>query len=386
MSKGGRYSKQNQSRDRGRGHSRERKNPVLTVLILLVVILVLAVAVLVGMMVYQSFMEQGSLREPIMPSIAQTEWLEETEAVVEETTEEPTTIPTTLPYTESGKDIINILMIGDSARKGETNENYHLADTMMLATVNKKTKTLTLTSFLRDTYVQLPAYKTPSGKNKINVAYHLGYLWGDSGGAMIKINECIKENFGIEVDHNVEVDFEAFIDIVYELGGINVELTQAEANYLNKDKSVEESDYTAGWTWLGGPEALSYARMRKADGDGDSDIKRTARQRTVITELVKQVKGMSIEQAQNLLEVILPAVTTNMTNEEIKTCMWEILPILGDLKIESGTAPVQGSYWSKDIGTEDVPSYALEYDKGQNIKHFQAIAEGIIPEEPKKTN
>lgn len=378
MSKGGRYSRRNQASS--------RKSPVLTVLIVLVVILVFAVAGLVGIMVYQSFMDRGTLREPIVPSTEVTVAVEETEEQTEEPTTEPTTVPTTLPYKESGKDVINVLVVGDSARKGETKENYHLADTMILVSVNKKTSTLTLTSFLRDTYVQLPAYKTPSGKNRINVAYHLGYLWGDAGGAMIKINECMKENFGIEVDHNIEVDFETFVDVVDSLGGVTVELTQAECDYMNKDKKLNYyNHFEPGWTELDGMAALTYARMRKANGDGDSDIKRTARQRAVISGLINNLEDLSMNQVEDLIDVLLPAITTNMTKDDIKTCMWEILPILRGLKINSGTCPAQGTYWSKDIGTEDQPSYALEFDKNANLKIMREITEGIVEEtEPKK--
>ncbi len=376
MSKGGRYAQH-----------KPRKRPMgggMIVLIVVAVILILAVAGLIGGLVYKTMMDRATVQISTVPSVV-TEVTEVTTEATTEPTTEPTTVPTTLPYKESGKDIINILVIGQSARAGEAAEDYRLADTMILATVNKTKKTLTLTSFLRDTYVQLPAFKRPSGKSRINVCYHLGYLWGDVGGAMQKTNECLKTNFGIEVDYDVEVDFEGFIKIVDMLDGVEMELTEAEADYLNKDKLYVYYEVEPGLQRLDGMAALSYARMRKANGDGDSDIKRTGRQRELITAILNKLKTRSFSQLQELANAALPMVTTNMTNDEIITCMWEILPILGDLTIETGTCPVKSTYWSKEIQMGDYPAYVLDFDKGQNTKLMQAITEGIEIEEPKET-
>ena len=99
-----------------------------------------------------------------------------------------------------------------AAREGET---AHYADTMILVTVNRNTSTIHLHSFLRDTYVDMPDYKgNRCGWNRINMVYHLGWEWGGTGGAMENMNTCLKNSFGIEVDHNVEVDFEAFSKII----------------------------------------------------------------------------------------------------------------------------------------------------------------------------
>ena len=104
---------------------------------------------------------------------------------------------------------------------------------------------MTLTSFMRDTYVKLPDYVDPNGrkytcgKNRINMAYHLGYLWGDVGGAMQMANECIYNNFGVEIDYDIEVNFDGFIDILNLLDGIEIEITEAEAEYLNNDDRFE---------------------------------------------------------------------------------------------------------------------------------------------------
>ena len=304
----------------------------------------------------------------------------QTEAETEPTTE-PTTVPTTLPYTPSGQDIINVLVVGQAARAGE---DTRLSDTMVLVTVNKNTKVVTLTSFLRDAYVDMPDYMGHTcGWNRINVVYNLGWQWGDVGGAMEMMDICIKNNFGVEVDYNVEVDFVAFSKIIDVLGGVRIELNESEVNYLNKDSKTWQ-EVTVGENRLFGDAALAYARMRKATGDGDSDIKRTARQRTLITAVInKLATKLTYEGFDTLLELaeeVLPLITTDMTNEEITTCIWEILPLLPDMTIETGTCPVEGTYWGEIIDLFGYPSSVLKFNAEKNKVLMGAITEGTSVE------
>lgn len=306
-------------------------------------------------------------------------WLGNPDEEVEQT-EEPTTVPTTLPYIPSNMDIVNILVIGQAGRAGE---EHHMADSMMLLTVNKTTKTLHLTSFLRDTYVDMPNYRDPNGKlhtcgwNRINVCYNLGWTWGNTAGAMEMMTNCIKDNFGIEVDHCVEVDFSAVVEAINILGGVKIELTEAEANYLNKEYDNTYQTVTPGKNCLYGGAALAYARMRKAEGDGESDIRRTERQRNLVKALVKQCLRMSFDDLKTLAETILPMVTTNMTPEEITTCMWELLPMLPDLTIETGTCPVEKYYWGEMIDLNGYESSVLKFYSEQNKCLLMPITEGI---------
>jgi len=373
MSKGGRYAQHNNKQPK------RRKSTQQVVLTVIAVILVLVIAVLIGGIVYNMVMDQ---QKPVVQSTVPTPTAaEETTAPSEtqtEATTEPTTVPTTLPYKESGLDIINILLVGQAARDGE---DSRLADTMILATVNKNTKTLTLTSFMRDTYVDLPDYRDPSGKlhpcgwNRINVAYHLGWTWGGTAAAMEMTNQCLLENFGINVDYDIEVDFEAFVKIINILGGVKINLTEAEANYLNNDGKVWQ-EVQPGENWLEGDTALAYARMRKAEGDADSDIKRTERQRTMLESVFNRVKKKGFTKLQELADEVLPMITTNMTNDEITTCMWEILPLLPELTIEKGTCPVEKTYRGEVIDLFGTQSSVLKFDAGQNKKLMTAITEG----------
>lgn len=373
----------------GRFEKKKKKSSggVIVLLAVVVIVLVAVAAAMVGYLAFKSY-DRPQLQTPETTLPALTEAAEEnvetgsaTELTTEPTTE-PTTVPTTLPYKESGKDIINILLIGQQAREGEAESDQRMADTMMLVTANKKTKTLTLTSFLRDTYVKLPDYvdpngtKHPCGKNRINVCYHLGYRWGGAGGAMEMTNQCLKENFGIEVDYDIEVSFQSFIDIIDMLNGVKIELTEEEAEYLNNDHLYVFRELEPGKNRLEGSEALSYARMRKAAGDNDSDIKRTERQRKLITSLFTSLRKKSFGELQEIIESVLPMITTNMTNDDILTCMWELIPMAMDMTVESGTCPVKSTYWGEIIDLFGAPASILQFDQGQNMRLMRAITEG----------
>lgn len=291
-----------------------------------------------------------------------------------EETMAPTTAPTEPDFIPSGKNIINVLVVGQAAREGET---AHYADTMILVTVNKLTKTVYLHSFLRDTYVDMPDYKgNACGWNRINMVYHLGWQWGGTGGAMENMNACLKNSFGIEVDHNIEVDFEAFSKIVDVLGGVRITQTEAEANYMNNDGKTWQ-EVTPGENRLFGDAALVYARMRKAAGDGESDIRRTERQRTFVTAIIEKLRYRGFDALQELAKEVLPLITTNMTNEEITTCMWEILPLLPELKIETGTCPVKTTYWGEIIDLNGVPASVLKFEPIRNWQLMTPITEGV---------
>lgn len=232
-----------------------------------------------------------------------------------------------------GKDIINILLIGQDRRAGEGRAR---SDAMILCTINKSAKTLTMTSFMRDMYVQIPGYMD----NRINASYAFG--------GMDLLNECINKNFGVVIDGNIEVDFTGFCEVIDILGGVDIVLTAAEADYMN-NRGNWDVEFNAG-TWnlkegvnhLTGSQALAYSRIRKV---GNGDFGRTNRQRTVLTALANQTKGMSVSQANKLLDEILPLLTTDLSDKQIMRLVMEIMPMLSDLKVSSQQIPAEGAYY-----------------------------------------
>ena len=228
-----------------------------------------------------------------------------------------------------GSGLVNILLIGQDRRPGESRAR---SDTMILCTFNKHTKTLTMTSFLRDLYVEIPGYQD----NRINAAY--------AAGGMSLLNETLKENFGIHIDGNIEVDFNQFAQIVDLLGGVTMELRQDEADVINRDAPGTVS---AGTQLLTGQQALAYARIRSLDADGD--FSRTNRQRKVISALLDSYKNASLSTVLSLLDDILPMITTDMNDVKIIAYATELFPMLSGADIVSQRIPADGSYSGKMI-------------------------------------
>lgn len=273
-------------------------------------------------------------------------------------------------YKNTGK-ITNILLVGQDYRPGE---DGRLSDSMILCTLNKETKTLTMTSILRDTYIKMADYKEHTcGKNRINITYALGYSWGGEQGAFDMLDMTIENNFGVHVDYNVEVGFDAFIKIIDEIGGVTVEMDDDEAAYMTKLDTATRS-FEAGSANLNGIEALGFARMRHAT-NADSDMNRGARQRRVITAIVDKCRTMSLGELDGMIKVLLPEVLTDMSNSDIASLALEVLPMIADLKVENNQCPAEGTYSGQIVDISGVSSAVLIPDVAKNKELLMAIAE-----------
>lgn len=341
-------------------------------LIALIVVLVLIIGLAIGGIIYyNTVLSMMSRPEDMTVETLSEEEINELLGLnVTEPEEEVTTSPEeTWPEIVSDKNITNIMLVGQAAREGE---DYRLSDSNILVSINREAKTVTLTSILRDLRVQIPAYEGHGGgKNRINVVYHLGsYYTGNKIDSMKMMELCIEQNFGVKVDHTIEIDFAIFEAVVDMLGGIEVELSKDEAVYLWQNYYYHEGthDLKEGLNVLDGFTALSYARMRKV-GNGDWD--RTARQRLVITELVNKLKKMKIMDIHAMFKEILPMVVTDMTNEEITNYAFEFIPMLAGLQIQSQTIPFENTWWGTDLDPEGVHNYVIDCDLTKNGKLLQ---------------
>jgi len=230
---------------------------------------------------------------------------------------------------KTSDNIVNILLIGQDAREGWGRSR---SDSMILLTINKEKKTITMTSFLRDLYVKIPGYKD----NKMNAAY--------PAGGMELLNKTLEVNFGVQVDGNVEVDFSHFADVIELLGGVEIELRDDEANYINRklgNKGIASS-LTGGKQLLNGEQALWYSRIRYLDAD--SDFSRTNRQRKVINSLIDKFRDAKLTTLLGLLDDLMPMITTDMTNGEILGYATDLFPMLADCKVISQRVPADGEY------------------------------------------
>lgn len=201
----------------------------------------------------------------------------------------------------SSKNVINVLLIGADSRSGRNEGN---TDVMMLVSVNRKTKTLKMISFLRDSYLYIEGDNN-SYCTKLNAAYSMG-------GPECLI-ETIENNYKIEIDNYVMVNFESFKEIVDAMGGITVDVQEYEANYTEGRFNLDMP--SGDGVTLNGKQALAFCRIRGSDADGD--VSRTRRQRQVIDSMVNRVMSSSISEINKYIDVLLPYVDTGYSETQI---------------------------------------------------------------------
>ena len=373
MSYHGRFEQAKQPKQPGK--KKGLKIFLIVIAVILVLLLILAGA---AYLYLQSKLKKMNIIELPKDTYAYTEPTDEVtrppETEAAETTE--ATTEATVPKM-TADDIVNILFVGQAARAGEEET---MADSTMLISINTYTKEVTCMSVLRDSFVKLPDYKGHQcGRAKFTVCYNLGYQWGGgTAGGMEMTNICLKDNFGIEVDYNVEVSFDSFIKMIDYIDGIDIELTQAEADYLNKDTLYVKRTIEPGVQRLQGMEALSYARMRKAAGDSESDIKRTERQRKVVEALLEKFRYRSIADLNKWIDILLPMVSTTMTPTDVTKLAARVLPIFSELKIKGATVPMEGWGDMVDIYKDGQTHSVMRFDTAKEKKLIRAITEAEV--------
>lgn len=255
---------------------------------------------------------------------------------------------------------VNILVIGcDSRTKGGVGRS----DAIILASISESAETIYMTSIMRDSYVSIPG----KGNNRINAAYAYG------GGKLLL--DTVETNFAVDVEKYVSFDFYSFVDIVDSIGGIDIEVTEAEipvlngyVKELNKLNGRPEGTYyvtESGLQHLNGTQALGYARIRYV---GDGDFERTNRQRTVITKIFEKAKTLNLLEINDLLNNFLPQVKTNLTQEEILSLMLKALEYL-QYDLESHRLPVDDSW--KYMRVNGMSVLGIDLEKNQKaLKEF----------------
>ncbi len=232
-----------------------------------------------------------------------------------------------LAASDSG--IVNILLIGQDRRAGEERSR---SDAMILCSFNKSTKTLVLTSIMRDLYVEIPGYQD----NRINAAYTYG--------GMELLDRTLSQNLGIRIDGNVEVDFGQFSKIIDALGGVTLSLRADEAAHINQEVGGTLAE---GTNTLTGKQALTYSRIRKLDSGGD--FSRTDRQRKLLSALLASYKTASFPTLLALVDDILPMVTTDLAGAHLALYAIELFPMLSDMQVVTHRIPADGTYTPKTV-------------------------------------
>lgn len=274
--------------------------------------------------------------------------------------------------------VLNVMLFGEDNAHGE---EHGRSDTMIMMSIDNRHKKLKLTSFQRDTYVYIPEY----GYNRMNASYTLG-----GAGLTIK---TIESNFGIKVDRYAVVDFNSFIKIIDTLGGIDLELTQDEIDYINyqlyKNKQSDTpTDITdsPGIVHITGQQALWYARNRGLDIreeaigiDGD-DWDRTSRQRKLIQKLFTDMKSADLTKIVSIVSSVGPLVTTNLKKDEITALVSHSLTYL-KYDVEQYNIPSEGMWYYDDktlINSRETSTIKIYDLNEQRIAFAEFIYEELI--------
>ncbi len=254
---------------------------------------------------------------------------------------------------EQYPDQINVLLVGVDAR--ETDESSR-SDTMMLVTLDKQNKQIKLTSFLRDSFVEI------AGRNywsKLNSAYFYGGIQ--------MLSDTLEMNFKVDIQYYAIVDFNIFTTIVDELGGINVDVTEKESYYTYHSGNVKVPvRIEAGEdVLLNGEQALWYSRIRKLD----SDFNRTKRQQKVITAIIEKASTMSLTKLYSLAETIIPLVKTNMSSKQIMSLgLAAVRDKMYSYPIVQHQIPADGTWTDKNIQGVGA-SLVMDMEKNQQLLH-----------------
>lgn len=255
-------------------------------------------------------------------------------------------------------DVFNILLIGTDERTRDFNDNAR-GDSIMLASINKKTMVIHLVSFERGMGVPI-----------LDGQYQGQWDWLTHtfryGGADLMMRE-IEECFKIKVDYYLRANFNTFEQLINAVGGVDIELTELEAQGLNGEVQTNARTHTtvhAGMNHLDGYDALQYSRLRYTD----SDWKRIERQRNVIQTVIGQCKGLGVLELNDLLNTVLPLLKTNLTENEITGLLLAVAPNISKVTVEQMTVPAQGTYGVM-TGMGGRSLYAVDFKANAELLH-----------------
>ena len=272
--------------------------------------------------------------------------------------------------------VLNVMLFGEDNSKGA---DHGRSDTMIMLSIDNRHKKLKLTSFQRDTYVYIPNY----GYNKLNASYTYG-------GATLAI-QTIEANFGIKIDRYAVVDFNSFIDIIDTLGGIDMELTQDEIDYINyqmyKNEQTDNPTLITdapGVVHLTGQQALWYSRNRGLsigeDGntigiDGD-DWDRTSRQRKLLETVFNDMKSADLGEIISIVGAVGPLITTNLKKDEITALVSHSLTYL-KYEVVQYNIPADG-FWRYNDDTPAGSVIEITDLEGQRIDFAKFVYEELV--------
>lgn len=262
--------------------------------------------------------------------------------------------------TSSLKGITNIALYGIDTDYNDSGRS----DSIMILTIDNINKELKVSSIMRDSYVSIDGH----GMDKINHAYAYG-------GPQLSI-KTLNQNFDLDIEDFVTLNFNSFPQIIDGLGGIDLTITQEEIDcyinindhitYLNELNGTNSQLITTPGTYhADGTQALAYARIRYTS---EGDTGRTKRQRVVLEQLLEKFKSISPTKYTSLLNEFLPLIKTSLTSNEILSIATTIFK-MGDVELQQAKFPsdnylqdtmINGTYYLKfneDATTKEIHDF-----------------------------
>ena len=343
----------------------------------------------------------GETEEPSDLDLSDEQLMEELLETEEEQSEWPLAETGIRKRDPIDPDVINILLVGADIRDLR-NAMYRgvnaQADTIMMVSINKHTDTVTLVSFMRDSYMQIRGVKGNVNMNKLNSAF-------TNGGMAWLINTLnYKKNYDLDIQEYMGVGFHNFEELIDSIGGLDVELSAEECEYINfrcaelskgspradrfvilENAGLPILEETDGVHHLNGLQTLWYVRDRSTgdeNAEKGSDFTRTNRQKEVLMLVYKKVRsGLTLKQMASFVRFIMNNSYTNMKFSRMAGLGFYFL--FNDVKIQYITMPraKSWSYRTKPIGTRNTPSEVVDFNIDRNRKYLhQVLYEGLDPE------
>ena len=338
-----------------------RKHKIITAILLILLLLVGAVVGFIWSKL-RLIQYEGGTRTETTPPAAQTTPIE-TEAtepaqIIDISDLEMLEAPPKIPEhkAEQVDHVVNILVLGTDDYGGRLTEAAR-SDAMILVSINKEKKTVKLVSLERG--MGVPVLEGEH-EGQYDWLTHI-FRYGGSELVCKTVEHC----FGIEVDYYVRVTFDTVRTVVDSIGGIYVDLSEAEAAkisaYYAEQGQYDLAAMNAGVNYLDGGAALQFARLRSID----SDWQRVGRQRRVILAAVESLKGASLKQLNDLLDTTLPLIQTDMSMLEIAELML-YAPSFLTSEFDQMTIPKQGTYGGM-TGMQGRGLFAVDFEVNSRI-------------------
>lgn len=261
-------------------------------------------------------------------------------------------------YGRREEGVYNILLLGEEAIGSGTSRGR--TDLIIIATLNKNSKSIKLTSLMRDTLVQIPGYK----ENKLNTAYEKGDV--------DLLYETISLNFNVHIDGGVLVNFENFEEIIDYMGGLELTLTNSEAKYLRNTNYISNPRYrtvVGGTQLMNGNQILGYSRIRKrAAITGDNnDYGRTDRHRIILNAIFEKYKTNSELELATVMIKMIPMVKTDIDSKTFEKLLTTFIE-MRTMEINQLRIPADGTF-TDNVKVRGMDVLIPDLNKNVSILH-----------------